>query len=573
MCARIFPSSISFVPALLLLTLGIPLSARGQDTLKVMTYNLLNYNSSDTSRDGYFRTVIAHTPPDVLVVQEIAVPAGADSFFTRVLDRLFPGEYTMGTFINGPDSDNGIYYKQAKISFLWNTPVATPLRDINEFALFHQASAETLRIYSLHLKAGNTATDRNARAIEVDSLRRVTDALPDGSHFMVVGDFNIYAATESAYVRLLRNNLTDGHFLDAETLAGTWNNAAYAMHHTQSPRVRSFGGGANGGMDDRFDLILYSEGISTPEGIHLLPGSIVNVGNDGNHYNDSINAMPNSAVPAEVASALHYAADHIPVTALLRFHSAIPDPPVLVSPAHQSSGQPVSPLLRWRTSPLAQSYRLQLSADSLFGSTIIDNAGLTDTVLQVDTLPSGTVHYWRVSASGTGGTSAFSLPYEFSTISGVSRQYSVIDGWNMISAPLAPDDPRTVSLFPSAASQAFVFHQGSGYTPEDTIENGVGYWLKFTGAQQITLTGELRSMDSVSVQAGWNMIGSLSAGVSTSAITTMPPDIIVSQFFFYDLGYVAADSLLPIEAYWVKVSAPGVIILESGEGARTPTGP
>jgi hypothetical protein len=136
---------------------------------------------------------------------------------------------------------------------------------------------------------------------------------------MVMGDFNIYASTEIAYTKLLQvipGN--EGHFNDMYNLPGTWNNASYAIYHTQSPRVRAFGGGATGGMDDRFDLILYSKAINDPGGVQVIPNSLIPYGNDGNHYNDSINRPPNTVVSQQIANALHNAADHLPVTILLK---------------------------------------------------------------------------------------------------------------------------------------------------------------------------------------------------------------------------------------------------------------
>ncbi len=76
-------------------------------------------------------------------------------------------------------------------------------------------------------------------------------------------------------------------------------------------------------MDDRFDMILYSKGINDPGGITLIPNSVIAYGNDGNHYNDSINKPPNNAVPQNIANALHYSADHLPVIALVKFENVI----------------------------------------------------------------------------------------------------------------------------------------------------------------------------------------------------------------------------------------------------------
>jgi hypothetical protein len=132
---------------------------------------------------------------------------------------------------------------------------------------------------------------------------------------MVLGDYNIYNASEPAYQALLDIN-QDGYVLDPINQAGTWhNNPSFASIHTQSTRTRSFGGGSPGGMDDRFDMILISRAVKDTGGIFYITNSYHAFGNDGLHFNDSINAMPNSAVSKELADALQYASDHLPVVA------------------------------------------------------------------------------------------------------------------------------------------------------------------------------------------------------------------------------------------------------------------
>jgi hypothetical protein len=115
-----------------------------------------------------------------------------------------------------------------------------------------------------------------------------------------------------------------GYFIDPLSLSGTFNQSSFAQYHTQSPRTRSFGGGATGGMDDRFDMILISQSISDVNNITYINGSTVAYGNDGNHYNDSINKPPNTAVGQQIADALHYASDHLPVLATFSFGEVIP---------------------------------------------------------------------------------------------------------------------------------------------------------------------------------------------------------------------------------------------------------
>ena len=293
-----------------------------------MNYNLLNYPAqstitADTSlRHPYFRTIIQYSNPDILVAQEVTGQNGVNFFLDKVLNENGT-TYSAGTFINGFDTDNAIFFKTSKFTFVSNTPIITDLRDISEFKLIHILSGDTIRIYSVHLKASNTSPDEAQRALEVDTLRKYTNALPIGSNFIVCGDFNFYRSSESAYQKLLAVTPgVDGHFIDPITMTGTWNNIAYSSYHTQSPRVRAFGGGSTGGLNDRFDLVLFSNAMMQNGGVSYVSGSTFPIGNDGNHYNDSINQQPNTAVPVNVADALHYAADHLPLICHLEFQNA-----------------------------------------------------------------------------------------------------------------------------------------------------------------------------------------------------------------------------------------------------------
>jgi hypothetical protein len=288
-----------------------------------MSYNLLNYPGNDTTiRNPYFRTTDAETLPDVLVCQEMTSQAGVNGFLNNVLLPVYAG-YAAGTFIDGPDTDNEIFYKTDYFTFISNTAIPTDLRNISEFKLTENASGDTIRIYSVHLKASTGSSNEQQRLAEVNVLRSITDTLPQGSFFMVTGDFNIYASTEPAYSALVDQS-TPGYFVDIFDLPGVWNDAAYAPYHTQSTRTRQFGGGANGGLDDRFDMILMSQSIIDSGGVHYVSNSYIPYGNDGLHYNDSINKPPNLAVGQLIANALHYSSDHLPVIAEYTFQSNVP---------------------------------------------------------------------------------------------------------------------------------------------------------------------------------------------------------------------------------------------------------
>lgn len=291
-----------------------------QDTCKIMCYNLLNYSGS-TAKEQNFRKSMNYASPDILVVEEIISETAMNRMLTEVMNYYTPNIYSAGTFINGFDTDNAVFYKQSKFTFISNTAIQTSLRDINMFTLVHNQSRDTIRLFAVHLKASSTTADEQQRLAEVNIMRNVTNAFPPGTEFMVMGDFNIYNSGEPAYLRMLQvESGNEGHFVDPYNLPGVWNQASYSSYHSQSTRTRSIGdGGATGGMDDRFDFILNSKAVTEDGRVKYIPGSLKPFGNDGNHYNDSINQRPNTSVPDSVADALYYGSDHLPAYALYKF--------------------------------------------------------------------------------------------------------------------------------------------------------------------------------------------------------------------------------------------------------------
>ncbi|MFN8142897.1 MAG: T9SS type A sorting domain-containing protein [Bacteroidia bacterium] len=290
-------------------------------SVKIMCWNLLNWpNTSSATQDSTdrcpdYRSVIQYEEPDILVTEENTSTYSTTWFLNRVMNASGP-VYRQGTYIQGDDTNNGIFYKDSLFGFVSNVRILTSLRDISQFTLVFLPTGDTLRIYAVHLKASSGSANEQQRASEVDALRAVTDALPSGSDFIVCGDFNIYGSYESAYQKLLQAHAgTDGKFYDPLNLSGTWNDYSYRIYHTQSTRLNSLNGGSFGGMNDRFDMILMSRAVTEPTGIYYQPGSLTPVGNDGNHFDESVNYGFNSAVPANVADALYYASDHLPVYA------------------------------------------------------------------------------------------------------------------------------------------------------------------------------------------------------------------------------------------------------------------
>jgi len=146
--------------------------------------------------------------------------------------------------------------------------------------------------------------------------------------------------------------------------------------------------------------------------------------------------------------------------------------------------------------------------------------------------------------------------------------YSTVQqGWNMVSLPVTMSDRSKTVVFPTSVSNAFAYTPG-GYANRDTLDYGLGYWLKFPSSQALSLAGDFIALDTIDVAQGWNIIGSISVSVPTGSIVQIPGGIVTSQYFDYTGGtYTSASSIDPMRAYWVKVSQNGKLVL-TGSAAR-----
>jgi hypothetical protein len=98
------------------------------------------------------------------------------------------------------------------------------------------------------------------------------------------------------------------------------------------------------------------------------------------------------------------------------FTTSLPLTPVLLSPANGSSVTP-TPLLDWEDGVAATKYRLQVSTDPQFFTTVIDLVSLTPSQYQVPggVLSDSTEYFWRVKGRNTAGWSPWVGAWSFNT--------------------------------------------------------------------------------------------------------------------------------------------------------------
>jgi len=163
-------------------------------------------------------------------------------------------------------------------------------------------------------------------------------------------------------------------------------------------------------------------------------------------------------------------------------------------------------------------------------------------------------------AGGPGDSSFTGAAWVFAATT-INSQFAVQDKWNIVSVPLTMGDYTKTVLFPTAATDAYTFD--GGYVSYDTLENGKGYWLKYTSGGMISHDGLVSTEDTIDVAEGWNMVGSLSSSISIANVSSIPGGIVTSDFYAYDGAYTRSSTLEPGKGYWVKAGQSGQLVMSS----------
>lgn len=241
---------------------------------------------------------------------------------------------------------------------------------------------------------------------------------------------------------------------------------------------------------------------------------------------------------------------------------AVPAPPFLNSPPNAATNQAQTVLFRWGPLQGDVVWHFEAAHDSLFTMLVVEDSLLADTSYTVSGLGYGETYFWRVRGRNEQGYGGWSEVWQFTvTLYTVAVNYDI--RWNMVSVPLSMSDLRTTEVFSSAVSGAYTFD--NGYEQKDTLENGRGYWLKFSEETPVLFNGLPIESDTIPLNVGWNMIGSVTSAIPVSALVTIPSDILASNFFTYSNGYVSSDTLSPGKGYWIKANQAGALILFSSK--------
>jgi endonuclease/exonuclease/phosphatase family metal-dependent hydrolase len=309
----------------LIVSLIFPEDANAQrDTFKIMTYNVLRFPSGNAFKAPLLRPIINYLQPDIVGLNELTSSNALDSLSKYV----FPStNFEHAQWVEEGELMGCVFYRKDKVKLAKQFSLATAPRRTNIYT-FYSANQDFnqhpdtvwLTCMLVHFKSSQGTSNEDLRAQQAADIRIYANNRPASNNFVLMGDLNLYGADEPAWINLTAEG--NVKFYDPINRAGSWsNNILYSDIHTQSPRTASFDLGVTGGMDDRFDFILCTEAVlNGTYGIRIIPDSYLAVGNDGNHFNQSILAIPeNLSVPDSVLTALHDFSDHLPVCAEIIF--------------------------------------------------------------------------------------------------------------------------------------------------------------------------------------------------------------------------------------------------------------
>lgn len=326
---------LKILPILLLVALISSSSASAQsDTLKVMQYNLLNYGNytsycpqsvnNVSDKDVYIKTILSAYYPDILTVCEMGRNVSLPTEFLRNNLNVNGTNYWMtkgGSNTNNSFLTNCIFYNSTKLTLVAHKVAQTHTRDVDvyDFKFKNDDSGKIiLTCVVAHLKAGSGSSNEGTRKIMAENIMKYLEKNYRERNVLIMGDFNLYRASEDAYKAFTNESYYPNSFFIDPLYpygVGSWtSNYIFEEYHTQSTHKDDNGCHSSGGMDDRFDFILMSENIyGGRDHVRYINNSYFALGQDGRHFNKSINSPANYAVSQEVADALYNNSDHLPV--------------------------------------------------------------------------------------------------------------------------------------------------------------------------------------------------------------------------------------------------------------------
>jgi len=330
----------TWISGLIVLFSLLQFNAFAQTSIKVLSYNVLNYPQGEIpNREDTLALILDYVQPDLFLIQELKSEAGYNTIYNSCFSDL-QDPFAQVTYVpqnSNPGSSwplqQSLIYNERLFGLAEEGIRTSPIRDMNRYKLYLKDEAHLLGdttflyVFVAHLKSSQGSENEQLRLEMMEAFTAYFNTLPADALAIFGGDFNLYSSDEPAYQLLLSpNNLLQ--WQDPINAPGVWSNGNYPFKQilTQSTRSSSiFGDGAGGGMDDRFDFIMATDALMNAiSPIHYSPNSYFALGNNGTCYNQSIiNCDEDNDVPMYILNALYHMSDHLPVVMELQTDLAL----------------------------------------------------------------------------------------------------------------------------------------------------------------------------------------------------------------------------------------------------------
>ncbi len=135
-----------------------------------------------------------------------------------------------------------------------------------------------------------------------------------------------------------------------------------------------------------------------------------------------------------------------------------------------------------------------------------------------------------------------------------------LEDWNLVGLPVNVEDASYNTIFPDAIEQT-LFSFGDGYTLEEYLVPGIGYWIRFPEDGIVSVEGTQFGETFVAVNEGWNLMSGISGMAYTDDIIDPDGILIENTFYGFNGSYFQTDYLIPGLGFWVRANADGSVYL------------
>ena len=167
-------------------------------------------------------------------------------------------------------------------------------------------------------------------------------------------------------------------------------------------------------------------------------------------------------------------------------------------------------------------------------------------------------HHWDGDVAAPGSASTTVTMNADKTVTAVFHEeftLNLLQGWNLVSIAVEPDDPALSSVFPPANVDAvWEYNNPGGYAVPTEIHPKKGYWVKASTATSLTIVGVRPTDTSVSLSIGWNLVGVVGPSPA-EPWQAVPPDPPINAVWEYLPPYHIPDPQCQEgRGFWMKAS-------------------